>query len=131
MDSSGHLKRGLREPLGSVETMVTDPEVVIEINAGFWVPLVDIEALERIHLIGLARRLTYDRQLVRVSTEGYMLEVYGYDEHGNVALVDTQYVHQGEVSEYYEQITPVTSEYFIVWPYVERDVGPRKWHRVR
>lgn len=100
----------------------------MEINAS-QLPI-DITALGKIHLIGLSRQLTFDRQLVRFSTEGYILEVYNYDEHGHLTLVDTQYIHRGEVSEYYDRVSDIKAKWRIIWPYIERDEPP-KWHRVK
>lgn len=101
----------------------------MEINAS-QLPLVDITALGKIHLIGLERQLVVERQLVRFSSEGYVLEVYNYDERGYRILVDVQYIHQGEVSEYYQPVR-VKTKWHIVWPYIERDDEPPKWHRVK
>lgn len=123
------LERGLRTPIGPVETWATEPELVMEINAS-QLPLIDITALSRIHLIGLARQLVVERQLVRFSSEGYILEVYNYNEHGHLVLVDTMYIHQGKVSEYYEQVGSIKTKWHIIWPYIERD-DPPKWHRVK
>ena len=116
----GESDRGLIEPTGPVETQETQPYPIFS-----WKGITGSSLIE---YVGFYQSFTVDLQPVRSSTEGYVYKIYGYDEDYNFGLLETRYIHKGEVQDYALQVGQGKNFYYSLNWFPEAD--PPEWHRV-
>ena len=107
--------------IGPVETLESQPYPIYSVQlAG------DVESLE---VLGVYKSIELDRQLTRFSTEGYIYDIWGYDANHNFTLLESEYVHKGEVSTYYKPLG-LRNNFYLALFWIEESEPP-VFHKVR